>query len=258
MDSDQYLRMLQGASPEEVRQILIDDLACPIDWTTAGTGDATSIFLQRWFYDVADALPNGELDAGVLKGDLEEYLAVPGDESFDWSNLDDEEALSLAFNTVRHREHYRSHYENDCRRFVGLRAQSAQDRPKHYPLGAKTLAEVKARSERKTNVGFLLPNLSPAVQVHFFWSSAASYFGNRTAELEEAGRNSDREIFDSVWNEFLGLHQFRLSVDAMGTVGYYNGKPARWLIYDVSFDSQISHCYPSLEAEGDSFITKRR
>lgn len=247
---------LSDAPPERIRNLLIENLACPVDWQTGGVfGGADLIFLQKWHNVVADNLPNGELDAHLLRGEAWDcsFLPRPDETSFEWAHLSDQDALALAVNSEANKERYRAEYLDECLRFHRLRAQSAKERSKHYVLGAKTVAEVQAHSARYPAIGYLLPNLNPDLQLYAFWAAVSGYFSCRTVREEEVhGDLSEREIFETVWNELFKVHQFRFSINMLTTVGYSSGQPANWLIFDTSIDGKITHCYPALAPLDDS------
>lgn len=253
MDNESYFKHLRNASFQELQAILTADLRCPIDWTKESVGSTEHIFLEKWFYTVADYLPNGKMDASLLALDGSNYLMAPNGASFEEPYFYAEDALPLAFNTYQFKNAYRDTYQRACNKFSGLYAQPASERPKHYALGARTIDDMIKQSNRQKDIGLLLPNLHPKAQLQFFWEALANAFEDVIMSREEQyelehpdDTPNDRDIFNAAWDEFLEPDHFRLCVDAMTTVGFSSGKEARWLVYDVSYHGKIVHCFPIL------------
>lgn len=251
--SDDYNKRLRSANRQELIAILVDDLRCPIDWGREKIGSSSPILLEKWYCMVADVMPNGDSDANLLKN-FSEYLPEPPLEAFDDVFYDDNTLLSLAFNTYMNRDSYRKKYLEACEKFLGLRAQSAAERGKHYTLGATTKEDMVTRSMRDPEVGKMFPNFTVEAQRSFFWEAIADAFERIVLTLEDETEDEifdDRVTFDAAWQQLFDVDQFRFCVDTMTTIGYSKGKPVTWLIYDVSYHGKIMHCYPALDAVND-------
>jgi hypothetical protein len=242
-------KKLRNAGLRELQSILVQDLACPIDWEKEQLGPVEGIFLRKWYYTVADHLPNGTHDAELLLGDMDTPLTAPSDDSFEYHGHTADELQSLAFNTARWRDSYQRLYRAACDKFVGLRAQPVEERDKHYAKKVGSIDALRKQSKDSRNVGLLLPNFHPEAQRQFFWEAVANAFEDFLMQDDETGLGaqlSERESFDKAWDKFLTPDHYRLCVDTLTTVGFYNGKEARWLVYDVSYHGKIVHCYPAL------------
>jgi len=250
---DDYFKRLRNSNRQELIAILIDDLRCPIDWDRENIGGSTRILLEKWYYTVADAMPDGESDAGLLKN-FGEYSSEPALDAFEDGFYDDDALLSLAFNTYSNRTAYRKSYLEACEKFIGLRAQTAAERDKHYTLGAKTKDDMIKRSKAVPDIGKMFPNFHVEAQRIFFWEAIADAFERIGFKIEDESEEKfidDKILFYTGWEQLFACDQFRFCVNTMTTIGYSNGKPATWLIYDVSYHGKIMHCYPALEAVND-------
>ena len=229
-----------------------ENLRCPFDW---GGRVEERIFLQKWYYIVSDHLPNGQCDTASLKeGAVDEYLYEPCEEFLSSEFFDDQELISLYYNSNLHKNNYRNQYEVECLKHYKLVAQTSNERDKHYFLSAKSIDELVKKSMEKSAVGFLLPNFTPTVQISFYWSAIANIFEKLIFELEDKYKEaSERQLFDEAWITLMSREQFRICIDTLTTIGFYSGKEARWLIYDTTLSGGITHCYPALSPLLNSF-----
>lgn len=229
-----------------------ENLRCPLDW---GGRPEERLFLKKWYYTVSDHLPNGEQDAASLKespGDS--YLSEPSEESLSSEFFGEQELKSLFINSNFHKDKYRDRYNSECLKHHKLVAQTSNERNKHYILSAKNIDDIVKNSIEKNNVGLLLPNFTPEVQIDFYWSSINDIFDRLEFEKQDVDDDdSERHSFDAAWNALMTRDQFRICVDTLTTIGYYSGKEARWLIYDTSLSGGVTHCYPALDRLPNSF-----
>lgn len=262
MNVDSYTDRLESMDAMGITSELIESLSCPIDWTTEPSmNPIVSRLHEKWFHTVGDFLPGAQNDLRYLRGDDGAYLGIPGNESFDWLELADTSALTpaslddakrIASSAFCVRDRYRHKYASDCSRLLAVRAQTCEERAKHYALSAKTSKDLVNLSLKKKDIGLMLPNLTPRVQEYAFWLAVADLFERKLWELEDSDSDDSyeayRKRFDTAWQDHLGNPKsFRISLDAMTTVGYQNGLEARWLIFDVSLHAKQFHCYPAVE-----------
>ncbi|WP_322033229.1 hypothetical protein [Paraburkholderia sp. J76] len=158
----------------------------------------------------------------------------------------------IADNARYYYEDYAQAYSSACSRLQGIRAQTSSQREKHYALGCKTIEDVRQYSDGKRDVGIMFPTLTPQLQEYAFWLSMAHLFDSTEREherdAEDYSREAEQSRFELAWKQLLGEPQsYRICLDALGPVGFYNGALANFLIFDVSLQSQIFHCYPALE-----------
>jgi hypothetical protein len=234
------------ASEAELRRILVENLTCPIDWSDLGRGIA-GIFLEKWAHVIESSLPNDLFD--ILQ-DSGEYLPEPGPDSIGWLDMDFETARALAFNTTQHRDEYHKGYLLQCDRLRELRAQTVSERHKHYVVAGATSMKVQQQSSANSKVGFLLPFITPSVQLQLLWLALSEIFFERRdlhfASTTVGDDDPDASAFNAAWEDVFGQHHRRLAVNTFDVVGYRGGNEASWLIFDISFDHSIFHCYPSL------------
>ncbi len=224
---------------------IIENLRCPLDWQNCS---GKELFLQKWYYTVSDIMPNQALDAASLKPAWQAECLQQPCEQFLLEELDERELESLHYNSEKFKQECRAQYQAECAKFSRFYAQPADERSKHYALLAKNLDDVIRQSKAKPDIGLLLPNLLPRVQIEFYWQAMTNIFEQLQFEYEERNeRASEREVFDFAWQQLMTVEQFRISVDALTTVGYFAGKPAKWLIYDTTLSGNVVHCYPALE-----------
>lgn len=234
---------------EKYLRVIQENLRCPLDWVNK---NEDNIFLQKWYYTVADFLPNGEVDAYLLKG-IDGYLFEPNEEVLAFE-LNEEEMMMLYHNTMAYKDDYRRAYNDSCLKYFNIKPQTSTERNKHYALSVKSISELVERSRNNSMVGLLLPNFTPSIQIDFFWIAMYDIFERIIFDHGAINKNlTDRDLFDIAWEKLLNQEQFRISVDVLSTIGYYAGKEARWLVYDTSLSGGITHCYPALEPLSNSF-----
>ena len=256
----EYKADLEHLSLNQIALLICDDMRCPIDWSKkAVMRPVEQIMQRRWYFVLSDELRHSEigLDANLLQ-DYDTFLSQPSDHpSWDeiFSPLHSSNATviaaakELASNLFLARAHLVKKYEDMCLRLFRTKAQPFEERRKHYTLGAKTMQDVLGAASKRPNVGRMLPNLTPAIQELAFWQSIGFLFEKLESEVgvKDDSFLDERACFESAWNELLGnTKSFGISVDMLTPVGAYNGTEARWMVFDISLQSEIFHCYPEL------------
>lgn len=244
--------MVSGLGKKDIINALITNFSCPIKW--GGVLSDDSIFHQKWYYTVASFLPNGTLDADVLKDECGNFLLEPCSESFCF--LDNNDLKSLYYNSEQFKNEYSKQYFDSCINYNLIKAQTPSERNKHYPGKIRDIKVIEKLSRDYKEIGYLLPNLDPEKQLSVFWIAMHYLFENKECEIREEGALMDNQIiFEKTWESLLDKHRFRICIDTMTTVGYYGGEEANWLIYDTSVSGHITHCYPSLEPLSNAPMT---
>ena len=250
-------------NPRAIARRLTEYLTCPIDWSQhVAMRPVEHILHRKWFYTVAATLPGGEVDARCLQNSAGEYCRGPAEDSHEMAGLlIDNADISKAFVSESKRiadvaQYYRndfvSVYLRDCGRLHQIRAQTPEERGKQYALKCETTTEVQQYSVKERDIGIMLPTLTPRLQEYAFWLSVENIFEVkefwRECETEDDAADDGRYRFELAWKQLLGeIQSFRFCLDALGPVGFYNGKLANILVFDVSLQSDIFHCYPALE-----------
>lgn len=244
---------LQKSHEERLSQIayLTSFFTCPVVFPEYFNNEIKTIFLQKWFYTLSEHLPNGLLDIPVEIDELnsEEYLTVD-----DFDQYDDDEIIMLFQNCINLKDVFQTQYKNDAAKLLYIKAQTKAERAKHYPKDAKNSVETKNISLSNKNIGYILPNFPPEKQLEFFWKAISDAF-DRLQMLNEPNITDAKLIFDKTWNTMFGTHSYRLSIDAMTVIGFYNGDECNWIIFDVSLSGSIVHCYPSLNKVENSICS---
>lgn len=260
IEHSQYIQELNDCSLQTIAARISDDMCCPIDWSTKSTmAPLEQILLEKWYYIINDELSPRNLDAKYLKDFNDSFLFKPSDHSA-WEDMlnpkvvDEDavicEAKQLASALFLICKRIKKEYANDCIKLFNTKAQRGQNRHKHYVLGAKNSDEVEERTLRDRNEGKLLPYVTCELQELALWQSMSTIFHNRISEVANSNEDSCdhyRNYFDQVWGELFGPKSIGVSVDMLTKVGYYNGMPANWLLFDISFQANEFHCYPELE-----------
>lgn len=159
------------ATAGQLRDAVIRDLRCPIDWSDFYPDSGISqIFLEKWARTVETFLPDGDLDTDVLRGDFDlYYLSEPDDQSF--SLLDTEELRTLAHNTAEHRAEYREAYFAQCISLRALKPQPRKERHKHFVRIGATSHQVRDLSRLNPSTGLFLPFVTQEIETKLLWIS---------------------------------------------------------------------------------------
>jgi len=143
----------------------------------------------------------------------------------------------------------KSSYSQLSRRFERLIAAGREIYEKHYPLFGEDKQQAANRS--KSGVSILEHKLTPCIQNVLLWRCMIEAFANVSDTYPGDPNNIGRhEEVGGRFNQFFLGPTLMIGNDCGEHCGWDNGRPTRFLLWNINLSTPIAHAYP---VSGDEF-----